>query len=134
MFVRGYLWGLGAAMSGLAALLGAQLIPTSPPAPVAPPLPPKGCSISGAKLLDPPLGDAAACARFMAAIAPAGAVGAVALKLLPQGVLSVEVTRMHAGRAQHNTFALAVSDRKLAPQDLDRLAGDVISGLAQVTR
>lgn len=136
MVARAVLWGLGAAACGLAALLGAQSNSTPAPSPAPDPglAPAAGCSFSGGKLLTPPLSDAAACARFMAAIAPAGAVRAVSLKLLPQGVASAAVTHTHAGETRHDTFELAVSDRPLAPQDLDKLAADVVAGLARLPR
>lgn len=134
MVARAFLWGLGAAACGLAALLGAQSITTAAPSLAAALTSAAGCSVSGAKLLAPPLSDRAACARFMAAIAPAGAVQAVSLKLLPQGVASAAVTHTRAGQTRHDTFELAVSDRPLAPQDLDKLAADVVAGLAQLPR
>ena len=86
------------------------------------------CQASGAKHLTPPLSDAAACTRFMAGIAVIPGLTSVQLKILPQGVLSAIVTRAGTSSAP-NDYGLAVSDRAMTADDLDRLAGNVVADL-----
>jgi hypothetical protein len=131
MVIRGFYLGLGALVSAGAVLLGAQSISTPAPPRPSQAIQAGACTVSGAKFIQPGLDDAAICARFMAAVGPVSGVQAVALAFLPQGVASAQISHTRAGQAQQQSFELAVSDRSLAPSDLDRLAADVVAGLAR---
>ncbi len=122
---------LRASLAVLALLAGgAAMVVTSGMSTLPPPLPPVApCKVSGTKHLTPPLSEAAACERFMAGIAAAPAVSAVAIEILPQGLLKVIVTRTDRPD-KPGDFALAVSDRAMTAEDLDRLAEYVVAELA----
>lgn len=100
------------------------------------------CSVQGEKLLKPLTADAI-CQRFVTAYArasgaPASKVPAapadglvIALRFLPQGVATAELTRMRGGKASPAvSFNLAVSDRPFAAQDIDRLAAEAAAARA----
>jgi hypothetical protein len=65
----------------------------------------------------------------MAAIAAVPGVTAVQLKILPQGVLSAVVTRAGVNGSPSD-YGLAVMDRAMTGEDLDRLADSVTADLA----
>lgn len=110
-----------------------------------PPLP-IHCAAAGTKLLAP-LTATAVCQRFVAAYAKASGSRAVAspaapadglviaLRFLPQGVASAEVTRMRGGKPLASvSYNLAVSDRPFHADDIDRLAVSMAQGLRTPTR
>jgi hypothetical protein len=145
MAIRTLIWGLGALGGGLAALLGAKSISTAEPhhaaasGPVATATTARlpACTASGAKHLRPPISDAQACTRFMVVLGArlrAGAVQSVTLRFLPQGVASAGITHGTGGQVRQDTFELAVSDRPLVTQDIDKLAADAVAGLARLTQ
>jgi len=133
MFHRAIVAGLGL---GLTLTAGAGGAMASKP-PVKSPAPLK-CSTSGAKLFAPTLSPEAICARFAKAMHNAGAntTGlSIELHFLPQGVASAVVSRHIAGKAQPPvTYNMAISDRRFAPGDIDRLAASVAAAIKQPAR
>lgn len=94
------------------------------------------CSAQGSERLSPPIDAAAACARFSAALdaalAQAGASAhardgmAVRLAFRAPGIATALVSIAQPGAPAREFDAnLAVSDRPLAPQDIEHLATDV---------
>ena len=93
------------------------------------------CSASGAKLFAPPTTEEALCARFAAALRSHPLPDrrlTVELRFASHGIASATVSRAPEGRISR--FELAVSDRRFAQRDLDRLAADVVTGLKDLLR
>lgn len=100
------------------------------------------CSVRTGNKLLAPMTSEAICQRFIGAFARASGITAsaaasppadgivVALHFRPQGVASAEITRMRSGKASApQSFNLAVSDRRFAADDIDRLAASAAQGL-----
>lgn len=99
------------------------------------------CTATGAKLVAP-MSESAICRRFVDAYARARGAAVVAsedapvdglvvaLSFEPKGFASAAVTVMRGGKPSAPvSFNLAVSDRRFAPEDVDRLAADTATGL-----
>lgn len=94
------------------------------------------CTAEGTGLLSPAMDSAAACARFSASLDTAVAQGggspqaskglAVKLSFRRPGIATALVSMTDPGATPREFDAnVAVSDRPLAPQDIERLAADV---------
>ena len=132
--------GVGSSGWSLLSLVGAGTAMAAAPQPRTMPV---QCSATGTKFFVPAMTATDVCARFVQAYAiatrapatlsvalPSSGGLVVELRFLPQGIASAKATQLCDGRPQPlPLFELAVSDRRFAADDINRLAADVARGI-----
>jgi hypothetical protein len=89
------------------------------------------CSADSAKSFAPPLTVQEICDRFKRAIGRKAGTIRVQLRFSPKGLASANASQLRKGRWKaFPLFEIAVMDRHFNSSDIDRLAGDVMRGIA----
>lgn len=115
---------------GMGALAGAVMLDASEAS-----RPAVTCSADSGKAFSPALTPQEICDRFKRALGRKAGIIRVELRFSSKGMASARTSQLRQGRWKtFPLFEMAVMDRRFNPSDIDRLAGDVVRGMAVAPR
>lgn len=89
------------------------------------------CTANSGKAFSPALTSQQICDRFKRALDSKAGTIRVELRFSPKGIASAKTSQLRKGQWKpYPLFEMAVMDRRFNVSDIDRLAGDVIRGVA----